>query len=250
MELPEDFHAEPDCLADRVVLITGAGDGLGRELARACARFGATVVLLGRTVGKLERVYDDIVAAGSAQPAIYPMNLEGASPHDYGELADTLEREFGRLDGLVHCAAAFFSLTPLEHHDPEQWLRVIHTNITAPFLMTQACLPVLRAPGKASVVFTIDDLERVSRAFWGAYGVSKHGVQGLMRIAAAELDSAGIRVNAVDPGPMRTHLRERAYAAEEADAMPTPDVAVPAYLYLLSDASAGVHGATLQAQSG
>ena len=232
-----------DLLTGRVILITGAGDGIGRAVACSCAAHGATVVLLGRTIAKLEAVYDTIDTAGHPQPAIYPMNLEGATPKDYVDLATTLEREFGRLDGLVHNAAILGGLAPLAHQDVELWFKVMQVNLNAPFLLTRACLGLLMQAPDASVVFSADQVGRKGRAYWGAYGVSKFGIEGMSQILAQEMETnTHVRVNTLDPGAVRTRMRTLAYPGENALANPEPDSVVPAYLYLLGPDSRGVTG--------
>ncbi len=201
-------------LAGRVVLINGAQGGLGSAAAQACAQAGATLVLLGRKPAKLNRVYDACAKLGP-EPLLYPLDLEGASPHDYAELADRLFREFGRLDGLLHCAAEFRGLTPLEHTDPAVFARAVHVNLTAPWWLTQACLPLLKQAADAAVVFALDDASRVGQAYWGGYGLAQHGVGALVGMLHAELTSSSVRVSALQPGPMRTSLRARAYAEDQ-----------------------------------
>lgn len=201
-------------LESRVVLISGAHGGLGAAAARACAQAGATVVLLGRKVPKLNRVYDAVAQVGS-EPLIYPLDMEGASPDDYAELADRLHSELGRLDGLLHCAAEFRGLTPLEHTDPAAFARAIHVNLTAPWWLSQACLPLLKQSSDAALVFTLDDATRVSQAYWGGYGVAQHGLAALVGMLHAELANSPVRVSALQPGPMRTPLRAKAYADDE-----------------------------------
>lgn len=244
------YSPPADLLAERMILVTGAGDGIGRAVARGCAAHGATVILLGRTIAKLERVYDEIEQAGHPQPAIYPMNLEGATPKDYVDLAATLEREFGRLDGLVHNAAILGGLSPLAHQDVESWFKVMQVNLNAPFLLTRACLGLLMQAPDASIVFSADRVGRQGRAYWGAYGVSKFGLEGMSQILAAELEAnTPVRVNTLDPGAVRTRLRTSAYPGENALANPEPDVVVPAYLYLLGSDSRGITGRQFEARN-
>lgn len=244
-------HTPPkDLLSERIILITGAGDGIGRAAALACAAHGATVVLLGRTIRKLEETYDQIEQAGHPQAAIYPLNLEGATPKDYDDLAATLETEFGRLDGLLHNAALLGALSPIAHQDIELWFKVMQVNLNAPFLLTRACLGLLMKSPDASVVFTSDSVGRQGRAYWGAYGVSKFGIEGLSQILAQEMETnTTVRVNTVNPGPTRTRLRTNAYPGENALALPTPDSLMPAYLYLLGPDSRGVTGRQFDAQN-
>lgn len=215
----------PD-LDGRVVLITGAGDGLGAALARASAGAGAEVVLLGRTVRKLEAVYDAIVAAGGPEPAIYPLDLEGATPEDYAQLAERIGASLGHLDALVHNAAMLGPQTPIEHYPPLEWARVLQVNVTGPLLLTQACLPLLRTSGRAAVVFVGD--ERRS-AYWGGYGTSKAAQAALADILGDELDGeGGIGVHRVQPEPLQTGFRTRAFpGALRAEATPPEEAVGP-----------------------
>jgi NAD(P)-dependent dehydrogenase (short-subunit alcohol dehydrogenase family) len=232
----------PNQLQGQNLLITGAGDGLGRAIALGAAQQGATVILVGRNTSNLEQVYDEIEAQGSPQPAILPLNLENAAPQEYQELAGIIGQEFGALQGMVHCAALLRLLSRIDDYDIETWDQLLKINLTAPFLLTQACLPLLHAAGEASVIFTSDSLGRKAKAYWGAYAVSKFGLEGLMQVLADELENSGIRVNSVDPGPMRTKLRNAAYPAEDSQLIPLPEQAVPIYLRLLSAEGRDYHG--------
>lgn len=220
-------------LDDKIILITGAGDGIGKATALACALRGATVILLGRTVHKLEQVYDEISNNGGPQPAIYPMNLEGASPSDYDDLHNNIDKEFGRLDGLLHNAGWLGASTPIEIYDIELWYKVMQINLNAPFMLTKACIPLLRKSLSARIVFTADD--KIS-AYWGAYGAAKAGQLSLMQILADELESKNIPVNAVNPGPVRTRFRALAFPAEDKRQLSTPQDISHIFVYLLSDA--------------
>ena len=248
-KIPSDYTPPVDVLAERVILVTGAGDGIGKAVSLAFAAHGATVILLGRTTPKLESVYDDIVAAGGAKPAIYPLDLEGAVPDDHRQLAERVESELGRLDGLLHNASLLGSLTPIKHYDPIEWLRVIQVNLHAPFLLTQACLPLLERAPSASVVFTSSSVGRRGRAYWGAYSVSKFAVEGLMQILADELEqNSRVRVNSVNPGRVRTAMRAAAYPAENpAELLAPQDIVLP-YLYLMGPDGRDLHGQALDAQ--
>ena len=231
----------PRALDQRVVLVSGAHGGLGSAAAVACARAGATVVLLGRKLPKLNRVYDAVAQAG-AEPLLYPLDLEGASPDDYAELADRLRAELGHLDGVLHCAVEFKGLTPLEHTDPAAFARVMHVNLTAPWWLSQACLPLLRQSQDAALVFALDDLERVGQPYWGAYGIAQHGLAAMVGMLHAELASSSVRVSALQPGPMRTGLRSRAYADDnDLQAREAADYA-DACVTLLSSAGAAHRG--------
>lgn len=244
--IPADYLAPLDLLEAQVILITGAAHGIGRALAIAAAGHGATVVLLDKDVKRLEQTYDAIEADGGPQPAIYPFNLEGAGPDDYQQLAQTLEENFGALHGLVHNAAALGKPAPVELYDVEIWHRTLQTNLNAPFMLTRACLPLLRQADEASIVFLSDETGRRGKAYWGAYGVAKAGLEGFMRILSAELEGTSrVRVNSIDPGPVRTSLRRNAYPAEDAAALLPPERVTPALLYLLGRESSHCHGQAL-----
>ncbi len=245
-----DYNPPQDLLKDRTILITGAGDGIGRAAAKAFATHGATVVLLGRTIPKLEAVYDEIEEMGGTQPAIYPMNLEGASPHDFLELAEKLDQEFSSLEGLLHNAAILPFLSRIDDYDPQTWFSVMQTNLNAPFLLTQTLLPLLRKADDASVLFTSDHVGRSGKAYWGAYGVSKFGIEGLMQILADETrDSSAIRVNSIAPGPTRTRLRTHAYPGEDPNTLKTAESLMPLYLWLMGPDSIGKTGITIDAEA-
>ncbi|MBS7456668.1 SDR family NAD(P)-dependent oxidoreductase [Coralloluteibacterium stylophorae] len=229
-------------LADRVVLVTGANGGLGEAAARACAQAGATVVLLGRRVPRLNKLYD-ILATLGPEPAAYPLDMEGAGPEDYAQLATSLESQLGRLDGILHAALAFKGLTPLANTDPLEFAREIHVNLTAPMLLTQACLPLLRRAPDAAVVFVLDDLERIGRAYWGGYAVAKHGLLGLMRVLHDETEQGGVRVSALEPGPMRSGFRAKAFMESALRDIPAPTAYAAACVELLSPAGASHRGA-------
>ncbi len=243
---PPDYRASGDELRERVILVTGAGDGIGRAAALALGKHGATVILAGKTLRKLEAVYDEIEAAGGPTPAIYPINLEGATEMDYDSLGETLDKEFGRLDGLLHNAAKLGVLSRIDDYDMETWYQILQVNLNGPMMLTRACLPLLRKSDDASVVFTADQYGRQGRAYWGAYGVSKAALEGFMQILAHETEgSSPIRVNSFDPGPTRTQLRLAAFPAEDHSRLKPPEDLVPAYLWLLGPASRGVTGRQL-----
>ena len=241
---PHDWEPTDRTLSDRIILITGAADGIGRTLAHACAKCGATVIMLDRNVRGLEQAYDEILAAGHPEPALYPLDLQGATPGDYATLAQTVEREFGRLHGLVHNAAFLGALIPLTHFDDELWYQVLQVNLNAPYLLTRACLDLMTRSGDdASIVFTSDAAGRHGKAYWGAYGVSKAGLENLMQILDDELEAnTPVRANSIDPGPVHTALREIAYPAEDRNRRKAADEVLVPFLYLLSTDSRGVSG--------
>ena len=243
------YTAPEGLLADRTILITGAGGGLGGALAKACASLGANVLLSGRNVRKLEAVYDSIVAAGGPRPSIAPLDMERADASHYGALADAVRNEFGRLDGLVHAAALLGERSPIEHYDVVTWLKVMHVNVNAAFILTQALLPMLRVSQDASVVFTTSGVSVRGRAYWGAYAASKFAVEGLMQVLADETDTAtSMRVNSVNPGGIRTQMRARAFPGEVPDALPTPEQVLGPFLYLLGPDGRGTTGRRFDAQ--
>jgi len=242
--LPAGWRADSDTLSGRVVLIAGATGGLGRAGALAAARAGASVVLLGRNVRRLEKVYDEVAELGRAQPAIYPLDLAGANPKDYAELAQRIDAEFGRLDGVVHGAAFFSALQPLTDIAAEEWLQLLHVNLSAPFLLTQACAPLLQR-ADSSVVFVLDDPLRTRRAYWGGYGAAKQGLAGLASILHDEWENSSARVHMLLPPPMRTTLRRAAYYGENTLDLPLPDAAADALVYLLAPAGAAARGRVL-----
>ena len=245
ISIPGGYSPAPDAFAGRVVLVTGAGGGLGREIALGAARCGAEAILLGRTVRKLEAVHDRIVEAGGPPPAICPMDLSGAGPGDYEDLAGRIAQGYGRLHGIVHTAAAFSGLAPLAHLEPADWLRTVHVNLSAPFLVTTACLPLLQSAPDAAVVFAGDSPGRRARAYWGAYAASKFGIEGLVQVLAEEVEAAGTpRVACVHPGPMRTALRRRAFPAEPPGEAPEPAAVAGGFLYALDPAAPLPHGAS------
>ena len=252
------YLAPPGLLAGRVIAVTGAGDGVGRAVALAAAERGAQLVLIGRNVKGLEAVHAQISApgaagaagaAGAVEASIAPLDLERALAPDYDTLAAALGERYGRLDGLVHCAAQVGALAPIEHYDMLTWCRVLHVNLTAAFALTQVLLPALRASQDASVIFSSSGVGRRGRAHWGAYAVSKFGIEGLSQVLADELEGiSAVRVNAVNPGPARTRLRRQAFPAENTSTVPEPAALVQPYLWLLGPDSHGVTGRSLDCQ--
>lgn len=245
----QKFVAARDELRDRVILVTGAGDGIGRAAALACAHHGATVILLGRRQAKLEAVYDEIVALGGPQPAISVFDLARAQGPDYFQIVEQTAQTWGRLDGLLHNAGMLGQRAPIEHYDIGIWHQVMHLNLNVPFILTQVLMPVLRKSVDASVVFTSSGVGRQGRAYWGAYAVAKFGVEGLSQVLADELKAeARIRVNCINPGGARTRMRAAAYPGEDPSSRPEPATLMAPYLWLLGPASRGVTGHSLDCQ--
>jgi NAD(P)-dependent dehydrogenase (short-subunit alcohol dehydrogenase family) len=243
--LPENWVPSDKILDGRVVLVTGAYGGLGSAAARAAARAGATVVITGKRKRQLEKLYDAMVNEGLPEPVIHPLDMESATPRDYEALAEGLQRDLGRLEGIVHAAASFAGLTPIAMHKPDVWLRSLHVNVSAPFALTQACLPLLMAAPDSAAIFVLDNPELVRRAHWGAYGVSKAALERFIAILHEEHDTGAFRVHAMLPAPMRTTLRRTAYFGEDTTQHPLPDVTAEAVIYLLSDQAAAARGGIL-----
>lgn len=239
----------PDVLRDRIILITGASDGIGRALAVHSAELGAQVILHGRNVRKLEAVYDEIEALpAAARPSIAVIDLATADSSAYCSLADKLEQEFGRLDGLVHNASMLGDRFSIEQYDIVQWQQVMHVNVTATFALTQVCLPMLHEAVDPSVIFTSSGVGRVGKPYWGAYAVSKFATEGLSQVLASEHSQGKLRCNCINPGPVRTKMRLAAYPAEDRDALMRPRDILATYIYLLGPDSRGVTGQSLDAQ--
>lgn len=245
----KSYQPDPDLLKGRVILVTGCGDGIGRAAAINYALHGATVVLHGRSINKLEIIYDEIEALGAPQPAILPLQLSSASAHDYDTLFNTLDKQFGRLDGILHNAGILGERVTLENYPAEVWDDVLNVNLRAPFVMTQALLPLLKRSDSASIIFTSSGVGRDARAEWGAYSVSKFGIEALSQIFAREFaDQDNIRFNCINPGGTRTAMRAKAYPSEDPKTLPTPEDIMPAYLYLMGKDSHTVTGESIDAQ--
>jgi NAD(P)-dependent dehydrogenase (short-subunit alcohol dehydrogenase family) len=233
--IPGNFIATPELLNDQVILVTGATGGFGKAVSTALARHGATVILLARNLRLVEALYDEIEQAGGPTPAIYPMNLEGATEHDYAELANNLESRLGRLDGMIHCAATLGAPTVFAQSDATTWYQVHQVNLHAPYLLTRACLPLLSSAPKASLLFMIDDKPG---AYWDAYQVSKQGLAAMAGLLAREYEGSNLHVNCFNPGKTRTALQLRAYpAAHNNDQLPLPQEHLNTFLYLMSAAA-------------
>ncbi|ELR67465.1 Putative oxidoreductase [Photobacterium marinum] len=243
-----EYQIAADSLKDRVILVTGAGDGIGRQAAISYAAHGATVILLGRTVSKLEAVYDEIEAQGYPQPAIIPLDLSGATKQNYLDMVETIESQFGRLDGVLHNAGLLGVLSPLDQLGEETFDDVIQVNVKAQLLMTQAILPLIKKAKDGRIVFTSSTVGHEGRAFWGAYSISKFATEGMMQVLADELSNTNVRVNAINPGGTRTGMRAQAFPAEDPAQLKTPADIMPLYLYLMAPEGRDVHGQCIDAQ--
>lgn len=246
-----DLHLAPlPQLTDRVVLVTGAAGGLGRVLAHACASQGATVVLHGRVVRKLEALYDEIVAAGKPEPTILPLDLATARAEDFANVASALQAQHGRIDAIVHTAVQLGSLGPIEHQAFDSWLSTLRVDLLAPFGLTRALAPMLRAADDASVIFTLDTRGEDPKAYWGAYAVAKAGLSALLAIIADEWESApNLRVNGVVPGPMRSPLRAQTHPGADVMELPPPEAFVPLYLHLLAGQAKAESGKVIDGEA-
>jgi NAD(P)-dependent dehydrogenase (short-subunit alcohol dehydrogenase family) len=246
-DFPRDYEAPPGLLAGRVILVTGAGQGLGRAVALACASRGATTVLLGRKLEKLERTYDAITEAGGAEPAIVPLDLAQAGSREFEELANLVKRDVGALSGIAHCASRFTPLTPLANQTLEQWLEMLRVNLAAPFALTRACLPLMERAPESSVVFTSETHAVHPKAYWGGYAVSKSALSSLAAIWADELETlGGTRMNVLVPGPIATPQRAQSHPGEDRTKLRPAEWAARAYLYLLGPEAAGWRGRTIE----
>jgi NAD(P)-dependent dehydrogenase (short-subunit alcohol dehydrogenase family) len=247
---PRMHHPLPDELNGRVIMVTGAGGGIGRAVSLALAQAGAEVILLGRTVRKLEAVHAEIETLGRAAATIVPLDLEKALAKDYEAVATAIDERYGRLDGLLHNAALLGSLTPIDQYDVPTFMRVMHVNVTAAFILTQQLLPLLRASADASVLFTSSGVGKRGRAYWGAYSISKFAVEGMTQVLAHETEgNSNVRVNIIDPGKVRTSMRRQAYPSESQDTLPMPESLTAPYLALLGPASRGITGQRFEAQA-
>ncbi|GIU05249.1 YciK family oxidoreductase [Shewanella sp. c952] len=243
-----EYQAAKDLLNGKVILVTGAGDGIGKTAALTYAQHGATVILLGKTVKKLEAVYDQIEQAGYPKPAIVPLDLKGATEQNYLDMAETIEEQFGHLDGLLHNASMLGVLGPFEHITMSSVEEVFKVNVIAEIMLTKALLPVMRKSESASLVFTSSSVGRQARSFWGEYAMSKFATEGMMQAIAHEYEGSNIRTNSINPGATRTGMRANAYPAENPQLLKKPEEIMPTYLYLMGNDSADINGQQLNAQ--
>jgi NAD(P)-dependent dehydrogenase (short-subunit alcohol dehydrogenase family) len=250
MPLPSpDAAGSPD-LADRVVLVTGAAGGLGRAVATGCAKAGATVILHGRVVRKLEALYDEIADSGAPEPVIVPLDLAKAEAEDFATIASALESQLGRLDAIIHTAVQLGTLGPVEHQSFDLWLSGLRINVAAPMGLTRALVRLLSKSTDASVTFTLDTRGQAPHAYWGSYAVAKAALNALTTILADEWEKReNLRVNAVVPGPIRSPLRTQTHPGEERDALVPPEALVPLYLHLVSGQTKAESGARIDAQA-
>ena len=247
MHIPEDFSPKENCLANKIILVTCAGDGIVRVSAKTFAAHGATVILVGRTLAKLEHVYDEIEAEGYPQPALYPIDFQIADEQTFIAMCNAIHEEFDHLDGILHNAADLGQRTPIANYAPDIWKRVMQINVHAPFLLTQAMMPLLEKAPNASILFTSSSVGYQGRAYWGAYAASKAAGENLMQTLADELEeTTRIRCNSINPCATRTKMRAAAFPAEDPTTLKTPQDLMRDYLFLMCDASKNLSGKQFQ----
>lgn len=247
----QDYQARPDLLHERVILVTGAGQGIGRAAALDFAAHGATVILLGRDVKKLEKVYDEIAAAGYPEALIFPLNLKDADEQAYQAMAEGIHQQLGRLDGILHNAAHFDNLSPLEIQRMSQFDTMLKVNLIAPFALTKACLPLLRRAPQATVLFTSASSGQSAKAFWGVHGVSKAALAHMVQTWAQELEtSPNLRLHILVPGPVQSPQRLKSHPGEVHQALPSAQQLMPTYRYLMGPDNATQSGAIIHLAAG
>jgi NAD(P)-dependent dehydrogenase (short-subunit alcohol dehydrogenase family) len=245
MDISTNYLITKDELKNKVILVTGANRGFGKAITMDLAKAGATVIMLGRDLGSLESVYDEVVNAGFVEPILYPLDLEGATPEHYQQLQTDVLSKFSQLDGLIHNAGIIGTMMPIEQYDLKLWYATMQININAPFMLTQALIPALNKSNDARILFLSSSVGRNARAYWGAYGVSKFAIEGLSKTLSEELEKTNIKTNSLDPGKMRTQMRQTAYPAENADNNPLPEAKSPAIVYLMGENSKTLNGVKL-----
>lgn len=243
-----DFKFEANALAKKIILVTGAGDGIGKQAALTYAKLGATVILLGKTTKKLEAVYDAITEKGHPEPAIIPLDMKGATKQNYIDMVSTIKDQFGQLDGALLNAAVLGELTPFTQIHEQVWAEIMQVNVNAQYLLSQALLPLLHKTKDSSLVFTTSGVGNKGKAYWGAYSISKFATEGMMQVIADEYENSSIRTNAINPGPTDTKMRAIAYPGENKENLPSPKDIMPAYVYLMSNESTHINGQVINAQ--
>jgi len=242
MNVDTDYIPHKDEFNDKIYLVTGANRGFGLAITMELARAGATVIMLGRDLGSLEHAYDAVVDAGYKEPILYPFDLEGAAPEDYQELQENVMEKFEKLDGLIHNAAILGAQMPIEQYDIKLWYSTLQINLSAPFMLTQFLIPLLSKSNDARILFLSSSVGREAKAYWGAYSVSKFGIEGLAKTLAEELEKTKISVNTLNPGKLRTEMRRTAYPAEDSSSIPLPEEKSSAVAYLVSSSSPKING--------
>ncbi len=245
MKLPVNYKVKEGELEGKVILVTGANRGFGLAITMDLAKAGATVIMLGRDLGSLEYAYDAVVDAGYKEPILYPLDLEGATPENYQELQDNILDKFKKLDGLIHNAAILGTQMPIDQYDIKLWYSTLQINLSAPFMLTQFLIPALMKSDDARILFLSSTVGRKARAYWGAYSVSKFGIEGFAKTLSEELEKTQITVNTINPGKIRTEMRRTAYPAEDASTVPKPEEKSSVIVYLLSNEGSKINGEQL-----
>ena len=245
MKLPVNYKVQEGELEGKVILVTGANRGFGLAITMDLAKAGATVIMLGRDLGSLEYAYDAVVDAGYKEPILYPLDLEGATPENYQELQDNILDKFKKLDGLIHNAAILGTQMPIDQYDIKLWYSTLQINLSAPFMLTQFLIPTLMKSDDARILFLSSTVGREARAYWGAYSVSKFGIEGFAKTLSEELEKTQITVNTINPGKIRTEMRRTAYPAEDASTVPRPEEKSSVIVYLLSNEGSKINGEQL-----
>ena len=245
MKLPVNYKVKEGELEGKVILVTGANRGFGLAITMDLAKAGATVIMLGRDLGSLEYAYDAVVDAGYKEPILYPLDLEGATPENYQELQDNILDQFKKLDGLIHNAAILGTQMPIDQYDIKLWYSTLQINLSAPFMLTQFLIPALMKSDDARILFLSSTVGRKARAYWGAYSVSKFGIEGFAKTLSEELEKTQITVNTINPGKIRTEMRRTAYPAEDASTVPRPEEKSSVIVYLLSNEGSKINGEQL-----
>lgn len=241
MKIDINYQYKNKELKDKIILVTGANQGFGKAVSLDLAKAGATIILLGRDLASLEETYDEIYHISQIEPILYPLDLLGATPQNYQEMAIEIDKQFSRLDGIVHNAATHGTMMTLEQYDIKTWYAVMQTNLHAPFLITQACLSLLLKSTDPRVLFISDKVGRNPKAYWGAYAISKAGLESLMLIWADELENTNIKINSLDTGAMKSNLRSQTHPAENLDTLKKPEQISPAVVYLFSQHTHKIH---------
>ncbi|MGP6135638.1 YciK family oxidoreductase [Enterobacter chuandaensis] len=244
------YQPQKNLLQNRIILVTGASDGIGREAALTYADYGASVILIGRNEEKLKGVAQEIEAAGGAPVRWYTLDLLSCTPAVCEELAQRISTHYPRLDGVLHNAGLLGEVRPMDEQDPDIWQQVMQVNVNGTFFLTQALLPLLLKSESGSLVFTSSSVGREGRANWGAYAVSKFATEGMMQVLAEEYQSRHLRVNCINPGGTRTKMRASAFPTEDPQKLKTPADIMPLYLWLMGDDSRRKTGMTFDAQPG
>ena len=231
----QSYSPTKNCLRDKIILVTGAADGIGKAVSTACAEYGATVIMLDKKTRHLEKVYDAIIERGFTEPVMLPLDLLSCTPETAETINQGIETDFGQLDGLLHNAAELGSPSPMDQYDYEYWQKVMQINLQAPYFLTRGLLPTLQASERAQLLFTSAKCGRSPAAYWGAYGIAYGGLEAQMKIWAEELENpSNICVNSIDPGPVRTAFRRRSHPGESQESLLAPQAITNAYIKLLS----------------